>query len=715
MDSGTFSRRAFLKAMLAALITAGCAPVSRPNTEMTPGPSLLSGILPRPTPTLTPTPLPSADGVVDTYLAAWQQQDLGAMYALLTPDSQQRTSASDFEIIHRHVLEQTTTLSLAVKRQSLLVEGTQATAAFHTVWHTSLFNVIETDHSMLLRFVNGNWRVVWEPTLLLPQMGYGVTLALLEETVARGDIVDAQTQALATNVQVITVGVVPGQIEDRARLISSLGPVLGLDAAEIKAKISAARPDWFVPLGDIDFDTSVQYLDLLSSLKGVERRPHPARSYPHGETGAHIVGTLGGISAAQLDSYRSQGYRGDELVGQTGIEGWGEPFLAGKRGGRLVTFSPAGKEMAELASAPARPGGNIYLNLDVALQQRAEEILGARRGSIVVMTPTGTVKAMASYPRFNPQLFATGIDAQAWASLLNNPDRPLINRPAQGTYPPASVFKIISMAAAIEKLGMSPNTTFTCNGIWYGLGKDFPKSCWLKTGHGVISLQDGLTQSCDVVFYEVGKALFEKDPTLLPSMARAFGLGQPTGIMGIDEASGIVPDDTWKQATLNEPFFVGDAVNMAIGQGYVLATPLQIARMIAALSANAQLSRPQLVRQLSSRDAGDQFFPPEVVGALPVAATTLATIQQAMIGVAHGRRGTARKAFEGVGFTVAGKTGTAETVTDAPHAWFAGYTPAENPQVIIVVMLENAGEGSEKAAPLFRLLAESYFQMTNDG
>ncbi|RME41433.1 MAG: penicillin-binding protein 2, partial [Caldilineae bacterium] len=437
--------------------------------------------------------------------------------------------------------------------------------------------------------------------------------------------------------------------------------------------------------------------------------PHPVRTYPQGETAGHVVGTLGAIPAEQLDSYRMQGYRGDELIGLTGVEGWGEPFLAGRRGGRLVTLSPAGRELAEIAAAPARPGGNIHLSLDTDLQKRAEYILGAQRGAIVVMEPSGIVRAMASWPRFNPERFATGIRASDWNALRNDSRRPLVNRAAQGTYPPASVFKIVSMAAALEKLGYTPDTMFTCNGIWYGLGENFPKECWLKTGHGRISLKEGLTQSCDVVFYEVGLALHRQDPALLPAMARAFGLGAPTGIMGVDEAGGLVPDDEWKTAALGEHFFEGDAVNMAIGQGYMLVTPLQIARLLAAVATGGTLHRPQIVRRLSARDTGDQYFSPEETGALPLSAENLTVIQQALVNVAHGRRGTARKAFEGVAFTVAGKTGTAETTVDAPHAWFAGYAPADDPAVVVAVLLENAGEGSEKAAPLFRLMVESYF------
>ncbi len=709
MDSAKFSRRAFLKTLLAALVVAGCGP--QPSGDGGGFSLPLPGKSDTPTPENppTPTPLPQPDSVARSYLTALEKIDIGAMYALLTPDSQQRISVADFDAAYRHVLNQTTTLNLTVTPETISMQADRAQANFRTVWHTGLFGDMETEHTMNLRFAAGRWGVVWEPMLLMPQLGYGITLVLREEPVPRGKILAADDLPLATTGQMIAVGVVPGQLQNRAATIAALSTLLGMDTAAIAAKIDAAQPDWFVPLGDIDLAAADSAGELLTESPGINATAHPARSYPQGDTAAHLVGTLGAIPAEKLDSFRKMGYRGDEMVGQTGLEAWGEPFLAGRRGGRLVTVAPSGVEKAELAVARAVPGGNIHLHLNVALQQRAETLLGNRRGAIVAMKPTGELLAMATYPRFNPQAFATGIDAATWNALLNNPDRPLVNRAAQSAYPPGSVFKIVSMAAAMEKLDMSPETTFHCTGTWYGLGDKNPKKCWLETGHGNISLRDGLTQSCDVVFYEVGKALYEADPTLLPEMARAFGLGQPTGILGVDEAVGIVPDNNWKQSALNEPLYVGDMVNMAIGQGYLLTTPLQVTQLVAAIAAQGSEYRPEVIARLSSQSAGDQFFQPELARDAQITPFTLANIQQAMFAVAHGRRGTARKAFEGMAFSVAGKTGTAETGIDLPHAWFAGYAPADAPEIVITVMLENAGEGSEMAAPLFRLLAESYF------
>lgn len=338
-------------------------------------------------------------------------------------------------------------------------------------------------------------------------------------------------------------------------------------------------------------------------------------------------------------------------------------------------------------------------------------MLGERLGAIVVLDPhTGAIHALVSYPRFKPTVFTTGFDVDAWTELYTNEDRPLINRATQGLYPPGSIFKIVTISAGMEAIGLLPENTFVCTGKWDGLGKAFEKDCWLKTGHGRISLVDGLTQSCDVVFYEVGLALHKSDPQLLPNWARACGLGVPSEIIGVPENSGVVPDDAWKRANLNEPLFDGDAVNSAIGQGFMLTTPIQVARLTAAIGNGGRLLRPRLIDRIVTVDGEEQVLEPEVAGTLPLSTENLSLIQQSLEAVTSGARGTARQAFEGITYTVAGKTGTAESGQDKPHAWFTGYAPADTPRVAITVILEHAGEGSQVAAPLFRQVAEAFFE-----
>ena len=694
-------RRIFLKGMGVAILLGGCSsellPLTREPTAT-------------PLPTPTPTPLPSADGVAQAYLAAWSKGDYTTMYSLLTPESRRLLSPEQFTGYYNRALTEATVTRVDTQLQSLLHTGDRASATFFSGWQTSLFGPLNANNQMQLKFADGRWGVIWQPTLVLPQLGQGVSLAFLSKQPARGNIYDQNFHALATQGQMVTVGVIPQYLQDEVNVVNHLSQITRVKPENIQAAINAARPDWFVPIAEIDFETSLEVDNLLNNLPGVDRRAHEVRTYNDGDTAAHLIGYMGAIPAERKAEYLAKGYRGDELVGLAGIERWGEEALAGQRGGRLVTLSPDRQVRSEISAVTAEAGQSVYLTFDTAFQATVERLLGERLGAIVVLAPdTGAIYALASYPRFKPAVFTTGFDAEAWVKLYTDESRPLVNRATQGLYPPGSIFKIVTISAGLEGLGLKPEQLYSCSGKWAGLGREFEKDCWLKSGHGQISLADGLTQSCDVVFYEVGLALHRQEPQLLPDWARAVGLGVPTNILGVIESVGVVPDDAWKRANLNQPLFPGDAVNSAIGQGYMLATPLQIARLLAAIGNGGRLLRPYLVDRIVAVDGSEQKFGPEVAGTLPLSAENLALIRRSLEAVVSGAYGTARAAFEGISYTVAGKTGTSESGQEQPHAWFAGYAPAEEPQVAIAVVLEHAGEGSKEAAPLFRQVVEAFF------
>ncbi len=698
------SRRFFLKSFGVAWLLNGCVPTSTPPEQPT------VPLLPSFTPTLMPDT--HADVVAQAYLTAWSISDYATMYNLLTPDSRIRLKdKAKLQGYYADVLTKATATQIVPRLQSLLYDGSQATAGFHLTWRTNLFGNLEIDNHMRLKFVGDKWGVEWQPTLILPQLGEGVTLAYLAEQPARGNIYDRNAHALATQGQLITVGIIPQNLQNQAVAIKHLASVTGANPEKIKADIAKAKPDWFVPVADIDFETSVKYAELFDSMPGVERHAQQARVYSSGEMAAHLMGYMGAIPSDQIALYQANGYQGNEIVGLMGIEHWGEPYLAGRRGGRLVTLTPSNKVLSEIAAATPQAGSNIYLTMDTAFQITVEQLLGKRNGAIIVLEPTnGTIYALVSYPRFKPAVFTSGFNVEEWLKRYNTPDRPLIHRATQGMYPPASIFKIVVMAAALESQIFKPSDTFFCSGQWAGLGKDFQKKCWLTGGHGQISLLDGLTQSCDVVFYEVGLALHRKDPQLLLQWANKCGLGLPTKIMGLAESSGVIPTKEWKQATLKQPYFEGDAVNTAIGQGYVLATPLQIARLTAALGNGGTLIQPRLVDHIMKGDGTTQALESAIKVPLSISAQNLMLIRNSLAAVVSSELGTARRAFEGFTHTVAGKTGTAESGQEKPHAWFTGYTPVDAPQAVITVLLEHTGEGSAEAAPLFRQVAEAFYQ-----
>jgi penicillin-binding protein 2 len=421
------------------------------------------------------------------------------------------------------------------------------------------------------------------------------------------------------------------------------------------------------------------------------------------------------VPAERLKEYRSRGYRGDEMVGVAGLEAWGEDILSGQHGGTLSIITSTGEEVMELRQRDAAPGRSIYATLNRDVQEKAQEILGGRRGAIVVLdVESGAVRALVSGPGFDPNVFVGPSSDVERAQVLADPDHPLVNRALQGTYPTGSVFKIVTMSAGMEGGGLDPmGATFDCPGYWDGLGRGARKRCWKADGHGTIVLQDGLSASCNVVFYSVGLALHQQDEDLLSRYGRDFGLGQETGLDTLLEESGLMPGPEWKQEALGQIWYPGDTVNLAIGQGYLRVTPLQVARMMAAVANGGTLYRPYIVERVEagSTEPGE-VTEPKPVGSLPLGPEHLEALQAGLLGVtANETIGTASHRFKGLNIPVAGKTGTAEAGgADAePHSWFAAYAPADDPEIALVVLAENAGEGSTVAAPLARQVVEAYF------
>ncbi|MFB0533378.1 MAG: penicillin-binding protein 2, partial [Anaerolineae bacterium] len=619
----------------------------------------------------------------------------------------------EFAQYYHDVATEITMTALETQLVSLLQDGPQGQAAYRLIMDTVLVGRIETDNLMSLSYADGRWGVNWSPGLIFRELEGGNILRMFRHAPSRGNIYDRSGTGLAVEDQAVTVGVVPGQIEDEDKLLAELSWILGLWAASIKEKYALARPDWYVPIGDLSFEASQAHYSTLTSLPGVVLRDRWVRAYRHDGLAAHLLGYMGRIEQDEQAEWVAKGYSGDEMVGKAGLERWGEPYLAGWRGGTLVVLTPTGRQLVTIKEQPAVQSRSIYSTLDRRLQQVVEATLGDERGAIVALDPnTGQILAMASRPTFDPNMFVTGIDSGQWQVVANDASRPLVNRATQGTYPPGSVFKIVTMAAALEEGGLTPGSTFDCPGIWYGLGEEWPKTCWLERGHGQVNLVQALTVSCDITFYELGKHLYELDPTLLSRYARLFGLGAPIGVGTTGEVAGLVPDHDWKIAELGEAWFLGDSVNLAIGQGYLLVTPLQVATMVASVGNGGTLYRPQLVlRVAASSEEPEQVFEPQELGRLPMKPETLSAIREGLLRAATSPEGTAYRAFKGMAIAVAGKTGTAENPYGDPHAWFAGYAPADDPQIAVVVLVENGGEGSQVAAPLFRQVVEAFFKL----
>jgi penicillin-binding protein 2 len=659
---------------------------------------------PPPTPTLDAS-LPPAEPVAQEFLAAWERADYNAMYSLVSNETQAKLAPEAFA--NRYTAAQTTATARFVRAQlrSALQEGEQVRANYHVEWDTALFGTLQADHEMTLSLQDGQWRVDWEDGLVWPDLKDGGQFQIQYQIPRRANIYDREGKGLAVDGKIVTIGIVPGEIEDEATLLAGLSPIVNLSPDDIKAKYASAAADWFVPIADVPFEITQANAEFLRT-PGIQRRESAQRVYRG--LAPHVVGYIAQITAENIEQWKERGYRGDEWVGATGLEAWGEPYLAGTHGGTLTVIGGDGSIVKTLADQPATPSRSIYTTIDRKMQEGVEKILADHTGAIVVLNPkTGEVLAMASNPTF---------DANALISPYAAPSgqQSFLNRATQGAYPPGSTFKPVTMAAGMEKAGLKPSSMFFDPGYWDGLGEAFRKWNWNTAGDGSIDLVNGLSRSNNVVFYEVGKRVQDVDEFALPSMAKAFGLGHTTGITGVEEVAGQIPDPDWKAATKGESWVPGDGVNMAIGQGDVLATPLQMANLYAAIANGGTLYRPHVVQKIgSNNEPPEEVWRPEVLGKLPVSLENLQAIQQGLHGVIASPGGTAGFVFRGFPQSAAGKTGTAEAggPGQTSHAWFAVYAPYEDPEIVVVVFLENGGQGSYNAAPLARQVLETYYDL----
>jgi penicillin-binding protein 2 len=654
--------------------------------------------------------------VAREYLRAWQSAAYGEMYRLLSPSAMSAIPGDKFVARYEAIATEATITGVtagisAVQRTAV----TTAVVTFTLTVDTQLAGQFQVENELNLSHDGQVWGVDWSPEAIFPLLGEDKLVHMFVHVPSRASIYDRWDLPLATDGKVVELGVVPGQIQDEARLLDVLALVLGLPQDTIKAKYaSAARPDWFMPVGEISSEKAQANEALLASVSGITWRENAVRLYPQGSLAAHIIGYMAHIDAETLARLAAEGYNETDMLGVAGLEGWGEQYLAGARGGTLAIISQDGRIVWTLAERPAKGSSSIHTTLNVDLQRAAEGILGERIGAIAVLDPrNGEVLALVSYPRYDPGQLTAGTPTEGWTALLNDERHPFLNRAIAGQYPPGSAFKIVTMSAGLQELGLTQNSSFYCAGRWDGLADGATRYCWVRSGHGTLNLFNGLVQSCDTVFWEVGKALNEHDPYALSRYASAFGLGKASGLNALDEAAGLIPDPDWKAqhySGAEQQWLPRDAVNMAIGQGDVLATPLQMANLVAAVANGGTLYRPRLVRQIGSLAEGAvQDMPAEVVEKLPVSAANLQIVRRAMEAVVT--QGTAQRAFYGAVVRMAGKSGTAEAPGTGTHAWFVGYAPADNPQIAVAVVLEHGGEGGADAAPLFRQVVEAYMAL----
>jgi penicillin-binding protein 2 len=507
-------------------------------------------------------------------------------------------------------------------------------------------------------------------------------------------------------------------------VLADLSPLLGETEAAIRTSLAIGRRQpLYVPIvikRAIDWETLSRIEARLLRLPGVMIEVTPGREYPYGNVAPHLLGYLGEVSEEELASNRYPGALAGDLVGKYGVEARFNQELAGRKGERKVEVDATGRLIKVLDEYVAIPGNDLYLTVDLDLQQAAEEALAGQVGALVAMEPrSGRLFASVSSPGFDPQDFAKRLNTEQWDALNDPVTRPLQNKVIQGSYAPGSTFKIVTASAALQEGVVGPNTTFNCLSR-FRLGRRVFR-CWDWRGHGRISLHRALVESCDVYFYQVGLQL---GIDRIAGYAKAFGLGSPTGIDLPDENPGLIPTSQWKLKRFREKWQDGETLNTAIGQGFVLVTPLQMARLVSAVANGGTLFRPVYMDRMLGPDGEVvAYFKGETSGSVSLSKTNLDMIRKALLGAVAEPHGTGGRAkLENV--PVAGKTGTAQVVKQATrredekmawkyrdHAWFVAYAPADDPQLAVAVLVEHGGHGGAVSAPIARKVFKRWFQL----
>lgn len=673
------------------------------------------------TPAEPPGPKATAFEVAQRFLAFWQEAKYAEMYSLLSPGARQAISQERFVGRYEAITEEARIVSVRAQAEQP-ADANAERIVFHVTFSTSLWGDIRQQNAIPLTRTDEGWRVEWSPALIFKELTGANLVRTFVDTPKRGAILDRHGRPLAVTGSVPTVGTaknlinVPQVVPDKEGLIAYLAQRIGISADEIRRKVDDPKTDAdvFIPLRTLPVGTPDNLVAELENTPGVLIQRTPRRVYPYGAAAAHVVGYIAPITAEQLEKLRAEGYNQGDLVGSVGLEGTYEKELTGERGARLTIITPEGSVAHELAKRQGRPPMDIITTIDIDAQVAAARALGDRTGSLVLLDPRdNSVVAMASSPSFDPNAFVAGIGEEG-ARLLNDPRRPFLNRAIAATYPPGSTFKAITGAAGLERGGYTASSRFPCPTVWYGLGRNNPKANWSKVDEGNLTIAEGLMRSCNPVFYDIALKLDNMDPNILPSFAAGFGFGRPTGINGLEEAAGVNPNDAWKRKEIGEPWYSGDSVNMGIGQGFLLATPLQIANAYSAIAQGGSLRTPVLVREIRESGSGKvlQRFEAKEHGRLPVSQSTLNVIREGARMVAQDPRGTAYSVFRGSTIDPAGKSGTAEDQGLQEHALFAAYAPRSAPRGVAVVVLDEGKSGSLEAGPMTRQALEAWLAVS---
>jgi len=543
----------------------------------------------------------------------------------------------------------------------------------------------------------------------------------------RGLVFDRNHRPLVDTKPSFDAMIVPEDSDNLSETIDRLQKYTGTDS--VAEKIAAAEEGGRPPYEPVTVAERLEWPQVVAleahqlELPGVSLEITPGRHYLYGQLAAHLLGYVGEVT--KNDLIQKANYHMGDSIGKFGLERLWEGFLRGDAGGQEIEVDAVGRRLRVLKEIPDKPGESVVLTIDLNVQQAAEQAMAGKNGAFVALDPNnGEVLAMVSHPAFDPDVFGGGVKASAWRELMTDPNHPLQNRVTQGIYPPGSTFKIVDALAGLEEGTLKPDATYNCpGGLWYG-GRIY--HCWRKQGHGTIELHDAIVRSCDVYFYQVGAKL---GVDRIAKWSNALGLGLKSGIELDNVKPGTIPSSAWKQKRYHERWYPAETLSVAIGQGYVATSPLQMAQVAAQVASGGTRYRPQFVKLVEGLDGGTaKSYPPIIENQIKIDPDALQVVKDAMADVVNGAGGTAHKAALD-GITVCGKTGTAQVVgSNAPtgeseggddstpdqykdHAWFIAFAPKEHAQIAVACIIEHGGHGGSASAPIVHDVLQRFFQL----
>ena len=546
----------------------------------------------------------------------------------------------------------------------------------------------------------------------------------------RGLILDRNGAVLAANYSAYTLEITPSKVPNVERAIDELSRVIDVtprDRRRFKRLQEESKNFESLPIRTrLTEEEVARFAVNRYRFPGFEIKARLFRSYPQGEIASHAIGYIGRINDADLRRIDEAGlttnYKGTDHIGKLGIEGAYEKELHGSTGSEQVEIDAGGRAIRSLARSEPLSGNNLVVTLDLGLQRIAEEAFQDYNGALVAIDPaTGEVLALVSKPGFDPNLFVDGIDPQNWDALNNSPDKPLNNRALRGQYPPGSTIKPFMALAALEYKKRSPEFTISDPGYFALAGVNHRYRDWKKEGHGLVNLHKSLVISCDTYYYGLANELGIDN---IHRFLAGFGFGAPTGIDIDGELSGVAPSQEWKQKKFSQKWYAGDTISVGIGQGYMLATPLQLAAATATIANNGVPVHPRLLKAVQNAKTQEtrQLSPAAVLDSVAVKLENIALVRAAMVDVTR-PGGTASRVGQGAAYTMAAKTGTAQVVgmkqnerydekrlkrEHWDHALFIAFAPAENPKLALAILVENGKHGGTTAGPIAREVFDYY-------